>query len=327
MLLRIEDLLPGESEHVASVLADLRWLGLDWDPVEEHAAGRVMPGDYGPEFAGLPGFVLQSARAELHRAVLERLVAVGLCYPCVCTRKDIEAAVRAPHAEDKATRYPGTCRGRFPDVAAAVRWEAAQASRRGTLAIGVALRMKAARGEVVFEDARQGRCSGDVAAEFGDFVVRRKDGTPAYMLAVCVDDAEMGVTEVVRGDDLLEVTGQQVLLHAALAEHATALVPRSRTPRWIHVPLVYGDDDRRLAKRNRSLHVRTLAERGVDASALRAWIAASLGLPQDGDLDAMVDAFRARGDAGAVAVRFDQPELEALARGEHPELRAFVPKG
>ncbi len=321
MLLRVEDLLPGETEHVASVLDDLRWLGLDWDAPDADTAGLRDAADFGERFAGLPPLVLQSDRAELHRAVLERLVEVGLCYACVCTRKDIEAALRAPHAEDRAMRYPGTCRGRFPDVAAAVRWEAARAGRRGALALGVALRMKAPREPVHFRDARAGARSSDVYGEFGDFVVRRKDGTSAYMLAVCIDDAAMGVTEVLRGDDLLEVTGQQVAVHAALREHCAGLVGRGAQPAWKHVPLVYGDDDRRLAKRNKSLHVRSLAEHGVPAEALRAWIAASLGLPADGNLSAMIRAYAERGDAAARAVYFDQNELGALARGERPEVR------
>jgi glutamyl-tRNA synthetase len=271
VLLRVEDLLPGSPEHVASVVRDLVWPG-------------------------------------------------------------IEAALRAPHAEDRGPRYPGTCRGRFVDLASALRWEAARASRLGHVAVGAAQRLRAPRGVVSFDDALCGRTLADVAGSSGDFVVRRKDGSAAYVLAVVVDDVAMGVDDVVRGDDLLEVTGEQIVVYDALAEHAADLdfgspARRLSRPRWTHVPLVYGDDDRRLAKRNRSLHVATLQARGVSPALLRRWLAASMGLPAIADGDALAAAYADVADAGALRrgpVRFGQRELDALSAGELPPVRAIA---
>lgn len=331
VLLRIEDLLPGAPEHVASVLQDLRWLGLDWDDPGE-VVGRLDPASFDAACAGRPALVLQSERAQVYRGVLEQLASRGLVYACICTRKDIETALRAPHAEDKAQRYPGICRGRYVDLSAALRAEAAAAGRAGKTPTGAAQRLRVPRSAIDFVDAFAGPQRQDVDAESGDFVVRRKDGTAAYMLAVVVDDRAMGVTEVVRGDDLLEVTGQQLWVHRALAEHVAAAElggPGPATePRFCHVPLVLGDDGRRLAKRNRSLHVRTLIERGVAASSLRAWLAASMGLPATGDLATLVDAYRSVAAVGGLRrtpVLFDLPELAALERGEVPPLRVAPP--
>lgn len=328
VLLRIEDLLPGAPEHVASVLHDLTWLGLDWDDPGD-VVGRLDPSDFDATCRGRSALVLQSERAEIYRTALERLSAHGLVYACSCTRKDIENALRAPHAEDKALRYPGLCRGRYADLSAALRAEAAAAGRAGKTPTGAAQRLRVPRSAIDFVDAFAGPQRQDVDADSGDFVVRRKDGTAAYMLAVVVDDRAMGVTEVVRGDDLLEVTGQQLWVHRALSTHVAqgelgGPGPASE-PRFCHVPLVLGDDGRRLAKRNRSLHVRTLIERGVAPASLRAWLAASMGLPPSGDLPTLVDAYRVAAAAGGLrreAVIFDQPELAALELGEVPPLRA-----
>ncbi len=335
--LRVEDLVPGAHEQIAQVLADLQWLGLTWDDPGA-LVGRRDPAEYGPELEGLPAFVLQSDRAGLHAALLDRLVRRGDVYPCVCTRKDIDAAARAPHAEDRATRYPGTCRGRFPDLSAALRFEAARAARAGHSPLGAALRMRAEGGVLRWYDDILGPQACDVKADSGDFVVRRKDGTPAYMLAVVADDRAMGITEVVRGDDLAEVTAQQLLVHAALAgldagqpraaDADPALTPG--LPRFCHVPLVFGDDGRRLAKRNRSLHVQTLRHEGVDPRQLRAFLAMSFGLPAEDDLGALADAYRQRFGASDFAearstdalqpIVFDIAELEALRSGKLPSL-------
>ncbi len=301
ILLRVEDLLPGAPEHIASVLADMRWLGLDWDAPAPELEGLAHASELelGPASDGSrgePSFVLQSRRSEVYRRVLARLTEAGLVYPCVCTRKDIARASRAPHAEDKGRAYPGTCRGRFEDLGEAIRWEGAQALRLGRPPVGAALRLRVPDTPVDFVDALHGACQVHLPSDCGDFVIRKKDGLFAYMFAVVVDDLAMGVTEVVRGDDLLDCTGQQVALYRALAEHLQPgdLGPGATPvgePTWTHVPLVLGDDGRRLAKRNRSVHVRQLAAQGVAPRELRRWLATSLGLPQSGDLAELVAAW------------------------------------
>jgi glutamyl-tRNA synthetase len=136
---------------------------------------------------------------------------------------------------------------------------------------------------VTFTDRLGGVRMVHLPSDSGDLVVRRKDGGFAYMLAVVVDDAAQGVTEVVRGDDLLDATAQQLAVYAALG-HTTV-------PSWVHLPLVLGDDGRRLAKRNRSLQISALREMGVRPDTVRAWLAESLGLPATGEMAKLVQAF------------------------------------
>lgn len=247
VLLRMEDLdaarvKPGMAD---TVLRDLEWLGLDWD---------------GP-------VVHQSGRHDLYRAALAELDAQGLVYPCVCTRREIELAQSAPHPEDGTQPYPGTCRGRFASLA-----EAEQASGRRP-----ALRFSPPPGELALEDGFAGPFAEDVAAVVGDFPVARRDGEPAYQLAVVVDDAEQGVGEVLRGADLLPSTARQAALQRALGlSH----------PRWFHVPLVTDEAGRRLAKRSDDLALATLRRSGVDPRAIVAWAARSAGVEVQGPLAA-----------------------------------------
>ena len=273
--LRVEDLTPDTASHTADLLADLAWLGLDWDAWD----------------GARSGWMRQSERAAVHADLLERLVGAGRAYPCVCTRKDIEAAGRAPHVEDRGAAYPGTCRDRFASAADAARFEAERAHSEGRAPLGVALRLRVPEAPVVFTDDLRGPVAVHLPTDSGDFVVRRKDGGSAYMFAVVADDIAMGVTEVVRGDDLLEVTAQQVAVYAALAGVSEAAAA-ARLPRHLHVPLVLGSDGRRLAKRNRSLHLGALREAGVTAAAVRAWLARSVGLPDGGDWRGLAAQFR-----------------------------------
>ena len=222
-LLRVDDLDPADArpEHEARQLADLAALGLDWDPP----------------------VVRQSERREAHVAAVERLVAAGRTYPCWCTRREIREAASAPHGA--AGAYPGTCRT-LTDAERAERRE----SRRPP-----ALRLRADGTEVTVVD----RLHGALTLVVDDLVLRRNDGIVAYNVAVVVDDAAMGVEEVVRGDDLLATTPRQVLLASLLD------LP---VPAYAHVPLVVGPDGRRLAKRHRAT---TLAELdGVDVLGLLA---------------------------------------------------------
>ncbi|MFN9846178.1 MAG: tRNA glutamyl-Q(34) synthetase GluQRS, partial [Planctomycetota bacterium] len=237
VLLRIED-IDGprvKPEATAQTIEDLRWLGLDWD------------GDV----------AVQSTRLDRYRAAADRLVAQGRAYPCVCTRSEIEDAASAPHeAGDDGPVYPGTCRGRFPDLAAA----------RAATGREPALRCRVDVAAVPFDDGFAGAQPGRVR---GDFVVQKRDGGPAYQLAVVVDDAAQGVSEVLRADDLLPSTPRQLLLYDALGLPA---------PRFLHVPLVVGADGRRLAKRHGDTSLRALRRAGVAREQLVGHLAHLCGL-------------------------------------------------
>lgn len=242
-IVRVEDLDPGRSrrEHEVGQLADLAALGLTWD---------------GP-------VVRQSERRALHRAALEQLRAVGRVYPCWCTRAEIREAASAAHGAGgigSEGAYPGTCR----------RLSAATRAAREAGGRPPALRLDAGSERVAFED----RLHGQVSAVVDDLVLWRNDGTPAYNLAVVVDDADQEIGEVVRGDDLLETTPRQLLLARLLG-----LQP----PSYAHVPLVLGLDGIRLAKRHGAVTLADRAARGETAADALAWMAASLGLAQAGE--------------------------------------------
>ena len=236
-------------------LRDLAVLGMDWD-------GHV---------------VRQSDRFERYEAAIEELAARGFVYECFCTRREIreeiESAARAPHGPPGS--YPGTCR-RLTEHERAQRRDA---GRRP------ALRLRADGQEIVFDDLLHGRVLGVV----DDVVLRRNDGVPAYNLAVVVDDAAQGVTEVVRGDDLLTSTARQIHLQELLG------FPR---PTYMHVPLVVDADGQRLAKRNGvPLTVTELAVHGIGTDDIAGWIARSLGrhsVRSVGALGELVDGFDAR---------------------------------
>jgi glutamyl-tRNA synthetase len=241
ILLRIEDIdgprvKPGAA---AQAIEDLRWLGLDWDAEP----------------------VVQSERLELYRGAAERLVGQGLAYPCICTRREIDDAASAPHegaigAAGDGPVYPGTCRGRFASLA-----DAKAATGRDA-----ALRFRVDVEAVPFTDGFRGHEPGRIA---GDFVVQKRDGGPAYQLAVVVDDALQGVTEVLRADDLLPSTPRQLLLYRALGLAA---------PSFVHVPLVVGGDGLRLAKRHGDTSLRHFRDAGVPAAELVGHLAVLSGL-------------------------------------------------
>ena len=239
IVLRLEDLdvertKPGMA---AQAIADLEWLGLDWD-------GEV---------------VVQSRGVERLDAVVRQLVERGLAYPCVCTRAEIAASQSAPHAAPRELRYPGTCRDRFASIE-----EAERSSGRAP-----AVRLRVAPGVVRIEDGFVGPAEFDVEREVGDFPVARRAGAAAYQLAVVVDDALAGVTEVVRGDDLLPSAARQSLVQDALG------LPHAR---WFHVPLVVDADGARLAKRTDGLALARLRERGTAPERVVAWIARRSGI-------------------------------------------------
>lgn len=256
------DRVTSSPEHEARQLADLAAIGLDWD-------GEV---------------VRQSDRFDRYRAAIDRLAADGRVYPCYCTRREIraeiEAAAQAPHVHLPDGAYPGTCRALTADERAARE----AAGRRP------ALRLRTDGEEVGLVDLVAGPYAGAV----DDVVLARADGVPAYNLAVVVDDAAQGVTQVTRGDDLLSSTPRQILLQRLLG---------LATPEYLHVPLVVGPDGQRLAKRHGAVTVRDLAADGWSAADVLAVLARSLGLAAPGE----------RVDAAALIDRFD-----ASAVPEHP---------
>jgi len=242
-LVRVEDLdrsrvRPGIEE---AQLSDLRAIGIDWD---------------GP-------VVRQSERTELYEDVIERLAADRLLYTCYCTRADIRAAASAPHGISASDRYPGTCR----ELTAAQRTEREAAGRPP------ALRVRSEDVRIAFEDRLLGRFE----AMVDDFVVRRNDGTPAYQLAVVVDDASQEIGEVVRGADLVDSTPRQILLARLLG------LPEAT---YAHVPLVLGPDGQRLAKRHGAV---ALSDRQEGPDEVRAWMARTLGLAGTGEVPSMED--------------------------------------
>lgn len=240
VLLRIEDIDSPRVKPWAfqQTLEDLRWLGLDWD--------------------GEP--LVQTERFRLYQGALEQLKARELVYPCTCTRGDIEVAASAPHPEHEGPVYPGTCSGRT------VR----NADDLGDLPF--AWRFRTPDETIVFEDGYRGLTGINPNKVGGDFVVWKSSGTPAYQLAVVVDDALTGITEVIRGDDLLPSTPRQLLLYRAM---------NWQPPKFIHVPLVVGPDGRRLAKRHGDTRLSTLRESGVTAEALIGLLAWSCGWQAD----------------------------------------------
>lgn len=217
-LLRIEDIDPQRSRHEYAdmLMDDLQWLGLEWD--------------------GEPYW--QSRRGDIYARYLQQLTDAGLIYPCYCTRADI-LATQAPHESDGRVVYKGTCRNLPPG------------SRKGP----AALRMKVpeeGRGIVTFTDGHYGTHTVDLTTQCGDFIVRRKDGAWAYQLAVVVDDALMGINEVVRGRDLLLSSPQQIYLAQQLG-----FTP----PRFTHLPLLCNTAGQRLSKRDKSLDMGCLRQR------------------------------------------------------------------
>jgi glutamyl-tRNA synthetase len=251
-LMRMEDLdgprvKPGLEGRI---LDELRWLGLDWDEA----------------------VVRQSERRPLHDEALARLRQGGLAYPCFCSRAEIAAASQAPHPGEEGPRYPGTC----AELSAAQRSE--QARRKAP-----AWRLRVPPGAIGFVDRIHGPCSFDVAAEVGDFVIARADGIPAYQLAVTVDDALMGVTDVVRGDDLLASTARQLLLYRFLGHPP---------PRFAHVPLVMGPDGERLAKRHGARSLGERRDAGESPEQLVGLLAALGGLsPEPRAARALIPGF------------------------------------
>jgi len=246
-ILRMEDLdlpriKPGSSEQI---IKELHWLGLDWDE--------------GPDCGGPATPYEQSARNPQYQQAFQQLLDNDLIYPCYCSRKDIQNAASAPHAHEYGSIYPGTCRDvkqraemkqRHPDKTAAWRYRVPTRT-------------------VTFEDSIIGEISQSLDQEVGDFVIKRADGLFAYQLAVVVDDGMMGITDVVRGADLLDSTARQIELFEALGYPV---------PTFWHVPLMLDDSGTRLSKRDGADSLEVLQQQGKSAVAVIGHLAFSVGL-------------------------------------------------
>jgi glutamyl/glutaminyl-tRNA synthetase len=245
--MRMEDLDPDRSraEYSAAALEDLRWLGIDWHE--------------GPDVGGPYAPYVQSQRHDVYLAAFKKLRQGGFLYPCRCSRKDLAAALSAPHESAGAVQdplddepvYPGTCR---PSQSEPLRTSTSHEIGAEN-ATGMNWRFRVPDGETIhFNDLNLGPQRYVAGVDFGDFVVWRRDGVPSYQLACVADDAAMRITEVVRGADLLKSTARQILLNRALG---------FRDPAWYHCGLITDQNGVRLAKRHDALSIRTLRQRGL----------------------------------------------------------------
>lgn len=257
LILRNDDLdsTRYKMEFVEAMLEDMRWFGFEWSE--------------GPDCGGPFAPYNQSERMASYRAVLEKLRAGNFIYPCTCSRKDIRDAVAAPHAADDELIYPGTCRAGYKLKAASsklgIRADEA-ATFNSQPATKFAWRFRVPDGETIaFTDENLGAQKFIAGKDFGDFVVWRPDGVPAYQLACVADDAAMQITDVVRGADLLVSAARQLLIYRALSLPA---------PSFFHCELMRDDQGERLAKRHDALSLKTLRARGFSPEQLRAdWLA------------------------------------------------------
>ena len=243
LVLRLEDIDPARSrpEYAAALIRDLAWLGLDWD--------------------GEP--VAQSSRMPRYQTALDSLRHEGLLYPCFCTRKELRSLAAAPHVDDIGVPYAGRCRSLSPEQ----RKEYERAGRHS------AWRLACPPNRVwTFDDAIMGPQAFTLADCGGDFALCRSDGVFAYQLAVVVDDIQMGVTQVVRGMDILTSTPRQLYLCELFGV---------RPPQYAHLPLLVDCKGERLAKRHASLSLQALREAGVRPQTLLGWLAGASGLRPD----------------------------------------------
>ena len=286
VIFRMEDLDHPKDKPGAAVQAveDLRWLGFDWD--EEY---------------------VQSERIDCYRQALDSIR--ELVYPCVCSRRDVEAAQSAPHAGEQLY-YPGTCRGRFATWREAVDFKMASLgtqSNNRTIEQSnnsrlPCWRFRVSENTVVsFDDAFAGHYEQNVAEVLGDFPLARDEFGAGYTLACAVDDLLMGVTEVVRGDDLLAATPAQILLAKSLVtcNLSTCQLVNCRIPSYCHVPLVVGRDGKRLAKRHGDTRIATFREAGKSPEEIIGFLAASCGWAEKGECVSLCDLLT-RFDLGTI---------------------------
>jgi len=261
-ILRIEDIDIQRSrpEITERIIADLKWLGLDWDE--------------GPEIGGTCVPYWQSERIELYKDALVKLQAKHRLYPCYCSRAELLGVADAPHGlASEGTAYVGTCRF----LSKAERIEKAKSKTPS-------LRFVLGEEAISFEDGIFGAQSFPPGSG-GDFIVRRADGMYSYQLAVTVDDALMGITDVLRGADLLDSTPRQLQLYQALE-----LTP----PTFAHAPLLLGEDGHRLAKRHGDLGISALRTAGAKPEAIIGWLAYICGIissPEPAQPSELINSF------------------------------------
>ncbi|MEM8666636.1 MAG: tRNA glutamyl-Q(34) synthetase GluQRS [Planctomycetota bacterium] len=251
VILRIEDVDSPRIKPWATQQAidDLRWLGIQWDE--------------GPDVGGPNAPYIQTERTASYQRALKRLIEADLVFPCTCTRKDIEAAGSAPHFEHESPIYPGTCSG----------WRNTDPlPPQGTYC----WRFRASDREMEFDDAVSGRQVCNPSRDLGDFPITQKTGASSYQLAVVVDDDAMGITEVVRGDDLIASTFRQMDLCHALG---------FQIPSYAHIPLVCGPDGRRLAKRHGDTRLSHLRDQGIPAERIVGWAKSSCQIDHENEFD------------------------------------------
>ena len=230
LILRNEDLDPQRSrpEFTQAMLEDLHWLGIAWTE--------------GPDIGGPHAPYEQSKRGEHYLTVWHALLERGVIYPCTCSRKELSSIAQAPHEGDEGPMYPGTCRPK------------SAIQPHSTTPAGQNWRFRVPDGEAIeFHNEHLGPQCFIAGHDFGDFLIWRRDGVPAYQLACVADDATMQITEVVRGADLLISTARQILLYRALG-----LEP----PHWYHCDLLLDENGQRLAKRHDALSIRALRKQG-----------------------------------------------------------------
>ena len=247
-ILRIEDLDRGRSkiDYARMIEEDLLWLGLDWDE-----GGIEDKGNHGP--------YSQSRRSEIYEEALAKIIDTGLTYPCFCSRADI-AAANAPHASQNQWIYPGTC---LPaKLGGSLRSENINKGRKPSI------RLHLPDKDISFSDRVFGNHTINLSKDFGDIILRRSDGGWAYQMAVVVDDALMGITEVVRGADLLQSSAVQIHLHKLLGYEP---------PEFMHVPLLCNEEGIRLSKRDESLSMEEL-KKEFSPSHLTGYLAYLCGI-------------------------------------------------
>lgn len=250
LVLRMEDIDPDRSrpEHADDIMRDLHWLGLSWGE--------------GPDIGGDRAPYTQSERLERYAALLEDLEQRNLLYPCFCTRKELRSLASAPHIGDEGAPYPGTCRV----LGNSDRRRMEQQGRRACLRLDTDAALKQCavqRGRMDFDDLVLGPQSFSLQECGGDFALRRSDGVIAYQLAVAADDAAMGISHVIRGEDLLLSTPRQLLLFGLMD---------TSPPMYAHIPLLHDHKGERLAKRHKSLELEALRAAGVRPQAITGYL-------------------------------------------------------
>ena len=284
-VLRVEDTdqKRATEEHVAEVLEDLRWLGLSWDE--------------GPEVGGPHGPYRQSERLARYAAQVQQFLDTGAAYKCYCTPEELEERRRQAQAARRAPGYDGRCRD-LP---------AREVERFESEGRPVAVRFKVpSRRTVRFDDVVRGEIVTDTS-QIPDFIIRRSDGSPTYMLAAGLDDALMGITHIIRGEDLIPATPRQVLMREAMGIHDV--------PVFAHLPLIVAPDGRPLSKRWGDVSVRSYRDRGFVPEAMANYLAL-LGWSYDDrtnvfSMDELVERFTLE-RVGRNPATFDVPKLEWL---------------